>query len=176
MGASIVFTLTGADRVGIVEDVTRVFLELGGNVGTSRMTRLDGEFAMLMSVTLRDPDASPVEQAFARLVSQGYRVTVAPARPAVSGAFDGWTPYFVSVTGADHEGIVHEIAAGLSRSGITIESMETGTAAAAVTGTPLFTMQAHVLVPPTLEESEWISELDEAGRSVGVDIEVTAEG
>lgn len=174
MSSGIVFTLTGADRVGIVEEVTRVFLDLDGNVGTSRMTRLGGEFAMLMSVTLPAAEVSSVERAFEHLTTQGYRLTVTPEQPAPP--LEGWKPYSVAVTGADHEGIVHGIASGLSRAGITIESMETGTTEAPVTGTPLFMMSANVLVPPGLVEAEWTAELDEAGRRSGVDIKVVAQG
>jgi glycine cleavage system transcriptional repressor len=86
----------------------------------------------------------------------------------------GWLPYQVSVTGADHEGIIHEIASGLSQRGITIESMDTGTAEAPVSGTTLFSMTALVLVPSHLPEDDWISALAEAGDQANVDIEVSA--
>jgi glycine cleavage system transcriptional repressor len=46
----LVYTLTGSDRIGIVEEVTKMLLDHGGNVETSRMVRLGGEFAMLMLV------------------------------------------------------------------------------------------------------------------------------
>lgn len=175
MSSNIVFTLSGPDRVGLVEDVTRTFLELGGNVGTSRMTRLGGEFAMLVLVSLPEDSAEATEAAFQPFVDQGYRVTLTPARQ-VEAAYDGWAAYAVSVTGADHEGIVHEIAAQLSRAGINIESMETGATEAPVSGTPLFMMSAKVLVPPTLAEADWVAALDEAARRTGVDIEVVREG
>ncbi len=54
MRTDIVFTLTGTDRIGIVEEVTGVLLGLEGNVETSRMVRLGGEFALLMLVSLPD--------------------------------------------------------------------------------------------------------------------------
>lgn len=86
-----------------------------------------------------------------------------------------WKPYRVNVSGADHEGIVHQIAAGLSQAGITIEEAETGTVAASISGTPLFTMQARILVPPTIDESAWMTSLAEAAARTGVDAEVVAE-
>lgn len=173
MNSSVVFTLTGTDRVGIVEDVTRVLLELGGNVGPSRMARLGGEFAMLMLVDV-PADPTAVEAAFAHLAEDGYRVSVTPATHGGGPAREGWAAYTVEVTGADHEGIVHEIAALLARAGITIESVETGTTEAPVTGTPLFHMRAEVLVPPHILEDMWLEDLDVAARRMGVDIEVTA--
>ena len=100
--------------------------------------------------------------------------TTRPTR-ARRHAFDGWLPYQVEVHGADHEGIIHDIAAGLSRLGISIESMETGTTRAAVSGVTLFDMSALVMVPPGLADTDWITALDEAGQHANVDVEVTRQ-
>lgn len=172
MRSEFVLTLTGTDRVGIVEEVTKTLLDLGGNVTTSRMARLGGEFAMLVLVELSGDAAPRVDAAFAKMAEEGFRVTVTPtqARPPR----EDWSAYTVTVSGADHEGIVHEIAAGLSARGITIESLETDVTEAPVSGAPLFMMRAGVLVPPTLAESEWTSALAEAGRRSGVDVDAIA--
>ena len=63
MRSDIVLTLTGTDRVGIVEEVTKVLLDLGANVETSRMARLGGEFAMLMLTSVSPNQASELEAA-----------------------------------------------------------------------------------------------------------------
>lgn len=175
MSSQILLTLTGPDRLGVVEDVTRTLLGLGGNVGTSRMIRLGGQFAMLMQLDVAREDVTAIEAAFQPLVRDGYRVSVVPDAGAIAERAD-WKPYLVSVSGADHEGIVHEIAAELANAGITIEEAETGTVAASVSGTPLFTMQARILVPPTIDQSAWMTALDEAAARSGVDAEVIAEG
>ena len=52
MRTSIVLTLTGPDRVGIVEDVTGILLAVDANVDTSRMAHLGGEFAILMLLSM----------------------------------------------------------------------------------------------------------------------------
>ena len=52
MKRNFVLTLTGPDRIGIVDRVTGLLLDRGGNVETSRMARLGGEFAVLMLVSL----------------------------------------------------------------------------------------------------------------------------
>ena len=174
MRTDVVFTLTGPDRIGIVEEVSRALLELGGNVGTSRMARLGGEFAILMLVSLPDGSRADLEAAFAPLVAQGYKVTIGQTDAQVSAEHSAWLAYEVRVSGADHEGIVHEVAAGLSRLGINIESAETSTAAAPISGAELFTMTAQVAVPPSLNETDWISALSTAGDESNVDIEVTA--
>ena len=174
MRTGIVFTLTGPDRVGIVEEVTGVMLGLGGNVETSRMARLGGEFAILMLVSLPAARADGVDAAFEQLAADGYLVSVTTASRATAEAHRGWLRYQIEVHGADHEGIIHEIARGLSRQGINIESADTGTTRAPVSGTPLFSMSALVAVPPDLSETEWTKELREAGYQANVGITVSA--
>jgi glycine cleavage system transcriptional repressor len=174
MPTNVVFTLTGPDRIGIVEEVTHALLELGGNVGTSRMARLGGEFAILMLVALPEAQADKLDAAFASLVAQGYKVTIGLTAAGRAEEHAGWLPYQIEVTGADHEGIVHEVAAGLSRLNINIESAETCTTSAPESGAPLFTMTAQVAVPPNLAETDWIAALSAAGDESNVDIEVTA--
>lgn len=173
MRSDIVLTLTGPDRVGIVEEVTRVLLELGGNVDTSRMARLGGEFAILMQVSVPEDRIAGLDEAFSALTGQGYSITTKSTDPTAA-TYPDWLPYRVTVAGADHEGIVHEIAAVLSSRGITIESAETGTSSAPVSGTPLFHMSALVLVPPALPEADWMAAVAEAGERSGVDVTVTA--
>jgi len=173
MRTTIVLTLTGPDRVGIVEEVTGVFLDLGGNIEVSRMARLGGEFAILMLVTLPTDKLAAIDEALRPLTSAGYKTTISQTEQA---AYPGWRSYQVEVEGADHEGIIHEIARGLSQQGISVESMETGTTSSPITGTPLFTMTALVLVPPGLAEEDWTSAVVEASQQSGVDVTVVAVG
>lgn len=172
MRTNIVLTLTGKDRIGIVEEVTGVLLKLGSNVETSRMARLGGEFAMLMLVSLPSDRSTFLDSAVEQLTTRGYNVTVTETERAPA-AFAGCLPYRITVEGADHEGIIHEIAAGLAGQGISIELMETETSSAPVSGTILFSMTARVLVPQDLNETAWIAALVQAADQAGVDVTVT---
>jgi glycine cleavage system transcriptional repressor len=174
MRTNIVLTLTGKDRVGIVEEVTHLLLGLDGNVETSRMARLGGEFAILMLVSLPSEKLPRVEKDMALLAAQGYKVTTSRTEPARARAHPGWLPYQIDVHGADHEGIIHEIAHSLSQRGISIESMETGTQPAPLSGSPLFMMTALVVVPPALADQRWEAALEEAARRLNVEIKVVA--
>jgi len=174
MRSNIVFTLTGTDRIGIVETVTKLLLSLGGNVETSRMARLGGEFAMLMLVAIESEQLASLEQGVAQLTAEGFKVTVTETGKAQAEPHTGWSPFRIEVVGADHEGIIHQVALYLSQRGITIESMETETAPAPLSGSPLFTMTAFVLVPPSLVGQGWEAALAEAGDRENVDITVAA--
>jgi len=173
MRTSVVLTLTGPDRLGIVEDVTRVLVDADANIETSRMAHLGGEFAILMLASLPAEMLASIEDAFADLTAEGYVVSARETRAAPAPPRSGWDPYRIEVRGADHEGIVHEIAQGLTQSGVNIESMETSTVPAPVSGALLFTMRAVVAVPRTLDEAAWMGELEEACRQANVDVSVS---
>lgn len=173
MRTEIVLTLTGKDRVGIVEEVTGILLELGGNLETSRMVHLGGEFAMLMLVSLPTAGTASLDSAIERLTVRGYKVTVTVTEYASADASANRQCYRIEVAGADHEGIVHEIAAGIAEQGISIESMETETSRAPVSGGMLFSMTSRVMVPANLDDTEWIKALVEAADHAGVDVTVT---
>jgi len=171
---SFVLTLTGKERVGVVEEATAALLELGANIETSKMTRLGGEFAMLMLVSVPERSVDALASIVERLAKTGYQVTATTTEPLQDSASGLRVPYQVIVQGADHEGIVHEIAANLAHFGINIETMDTFVSPAAVSGMPLFSMIATVEVPCDLEEGAWTEKLRKAATDTNVDITITA--
>ena len=82
MPKDFILTLTGPDRIGIVDRVTGLVLERGGNVEGSRMARLGGEFAILMLVAMPEGRFESLEADLGALAAEGYRWTTTPARPA----------------------------------------------------------------------------------------------
>jgi len=174
MNTNIVLTLTGTDRTGIVEYLTKLLLDLGGNVETSRMARLGGEFAVLMLVSMPENQIANLDKGIESLTSQGFKVTTSQTGQTYAEAYAGWLPYQIEVRGADHEGIIHEIAYILSQYGINIESMDTGTTRAPVSGTPLFFMTALVVAPPDIPCKDLQARLDDVGQHLHVDIKVSA--
>ncbi|MBI5838534.1 MAG: transcriptional regulator [Chloroflexi bacterium] len=172
MSKSIVLTLTGHDRVGIVEEVTDVFVRHGGNVEASRMSRLGGEFAILMLASLPDKEMSVFEKDLKRLRDEGYQITLLQTEDDHTKKYAGWLPYEIEVLGADHDGIIYQIAHHLAGQGINIENMDTRTAPAPMSGTPLFTMKAVVIVPPNLPFHQWSDALEYLGDKLNVSIKV----
>jgi glycine cleavage system transcriptional repressor len=163
MKTDFVLTLTGPDRIGIVDDVTRLLLDRGGNVETSRMARLGGEFAILMLISMPANEFARLDADLVRLTNQGYKVTTTLAGRSYAEAHPGWLPYRIEVQGADHEGIIQEVAHYLSQLGISIESMDSETTPAPISGVPLFAMTALIVVPPDLAGQGWEAGLEQLG-------------
>lgn len=173
MNKEIVLTLTGHDRVGIVKEIMNVLVKNGGNVESSRMARLGGEFAMLALVTLDDKDLPTFETDIQTLRESGFQITVQHTEDDRAKKFAGWLPYQIEVLGADNEGIIYEISQHLAGQGINFEDVETTTSPAPMSGTPLFKMQAVVLVPPEIPFPKWNDSLEEICDKLNVTVEVT---
>jgi glycine cleavage system transcriptional repressor len=174
MQTNFVLALTGPDRIGIVDELTGLLLRRGGNVETSRMARLGGEFAVLMLVAMPADRFPGLEDDLEGLATQGYTFTISGTRAAGAGARPGWTAYRIAVAGADHEGIIHEVAHYLSERGINIEAMDSECLPGATSGVPLFSMTAEVVAPPDLDAGELRAGLDAIGRRLNLDIRADA--
>lgn len=168
----LVLTLSGHDRIGMVEKITNLVLRHKGNVGESRMARLGGEFAMLMLISVDKESYDELEKSIISLQNDGFKVTLDYTDTPAAEKYSGWMPYKIIVNGADHEGIVHKIAHHLADKNINIESMDTHIRQAPMSGAPLFIMEGIVLVPPE-QKSVWKEELNTAADELNVDIEIS---
>ena len=169
MSKNLVLTLTGHDKVGLVDYVTNVLVKHHGNVESSRMAHLGGEFAMLMLVTVSDQELAGVESDFQQLRDEGYLLSLMQTEDD-SKKYAGWIPYHIEVTGADHEGIIHEISHHLASQNINIESMDTSTSPAPMSGTPLFALKGVILIPPQLHFHVWNDALEDVCDKLNVNV------
>ncbi|MDH3974425.1 MAG: transcriptional regulator [Deltaproteobacteria bacterium] len=173
MNKHIVATLAGPDHVGIVDRVTKKILELGGNIEESRMARLGGDFAMLLFISISAENRESLSASLERFNKDGFQIFLRETEGEAKTKYTGWLPYLVEVSGADHEGIINSITHNLANNGINIESMDTNTAPAPMSGTILFTMTAIVVAPPDLKYHKWRDPLDDICNAVNVNIKVS---
>jgi glycine cleavage system regulatory protein len=164
-------TVTCPDRPGIVERVTEVVVAHGANWEASRMARLGGEFAGIVLVSVAEQHADALAHSLRDLADDQMTVAVRGTRPSPTVAA-GLRSCQFQLTGADHEGIVHTVAAYLASQGINVEDMETDIVAAPVTASPLFRMVARLQVPEQLTFAQLRVNLADIAEDLGVDIEI----
>ncbi|RMH69216.1 MAG: transcriptional regulator [Gemmatimonadetes bacterium] len=172
MKKHLVITLTGADQIGIVEQVTKRVLDNGGNIEASRMARLGGEFAILMLVSVEESQFDALNETIQNLTQSGFQVTTCSTGDNETTRYHGWVPYTIEVHGADHEGIIHHITGKLAKHGVNIETMDTNMVKAPMSGTPLFMMSATVLIPPEQSFRTLAEELEHTADDLNVDVAV----
>lgn len=153
MNEFLVITAIGADRPGIVDDLSRILLENNLNIEDSRMSVLGGEFAIILLVS---GNAQAIKQVQDQQQSLEQTLQLNLLIKSTSGrAASGDTiPYEIKVIGMDHPGIVNRLARFLSQHSINIEDLETESYRAPHTGTPMFAVEMMVDIPSQLATSQ----------------------
>lgn len=167
-----VITIVGPDQRGLVARITDEIVAHDANIEESRMSRLGGEFAAMMLLSISNGKSQTLLAGLERLNSDRVKVFVKETDLERLKVFEGFVPYEISVVGADHEGIVHHVAEYLAELRCQIDDMETNVTRAPVTGTPLFSMLAEIKTPPEISLQQLRDQLEEIGDRLGVDIDI----
>src|SRR5262245_18148421 len=107
MRTTLLLTVVGANRAGLVEALAHEIAALNGNWEESRMARLAGQFAGIVLVTIDSARADQLVAQLRGLESAGLQVTARPATPAASTTTG--TRMRLEVTGGDRPGVVHKV-------------------------------------------------------------------
>lgn len=150
MSQLIVISAVGADRTGVVQDITKVILSCGGNIEESRMATLGSEFAMLLLVSGNWHTLNRLEQGLDKLCVDD-QLSVSIRKTSVRPAEVDRMPYAVDVVALDQQGIVFNLAEFFSSRDIEIADVATRSYAAAHTGAPMFAVQMAVNVPSSIQ-------------------------
>lgn len=167
MQTTLVMTVIGTDRTGLVESVAKLVADHGGNWLESRMCRLGGEFAGIVRVTLPAAHRSQLEGALGKLM--GLSVVVRGDEPATSNA--SAVLVNLEVVGQDRPGIVREITRALSAQNINVEELATECVSAPMSGETLFQAKARILVPANVALDKLRQTLESALSGLTVELE-----
>lgn len=146
MSQLIVLSAIGTDRTGVVQDITRVIMDCGGNIEESRMTTLGEEFAMLMLVSGNWHTLGKLERELEKLGDKD-NLTFTIRKTGARAIKEDRMPYAVDVVALDHQGIVFALANFFAAHDIEIADVATRSYAAAHTGAPMFAVQMAINVP-----------------------------
>lgn len=153
MSQQLVITALGADRPGIVNELSDVLFSHQLNIEDSRMSILGGEFAILLLVT---GTTQAVDDFVANRPqienSLQMKLTVRTTSTRTDG--QGLASYEVDVVAIDNPGIVHNLASFFSSRQINIIDLETDRYAAPHTGTPMFSLHMTIGVPADINIDE----------------------
>ena len=168
-----IVTALGKDRPGIVAGVTQGLYRLGCNLEDSAMTRLEGEFAVMLifSAPGRLTEAAlrrafgPLERRLELVVHLKSLTRQETRVPSGRGR-----DYTISVYGADHPGIVFRVSEALARLRINITDVETHRSARRRRPGSLYLMLLRVEAPRRLRPDALERRLKALGRSLGVEV------
>jgi glycine cleavage system regulatory protein len=163
MQHSLVMTVIGNDRPGLVDSVASIVAEHGGNWLESRMSRLAGQFAGIVHVEVPAENELALTKALKTLDARGLTVVVhSGQRKAAAGRQTS----VLEIVGQDRPGIVRQISHTLAEFGVNVEELQTECASAAMSGETLFKASAILSIP----ESCNVAELRRALERIAADL------
>jgi glycine cleavage system regulatory protein len=170
--ASVVLTVIGPDRPGIVELLATTIAAHSGNWEQSRMAHLAGQFAGILRVTVAHDNVNALHRALDGLASSGLRVVSEASATREPGALRA---YRLSLVGDDREGIVRDISRALSVREINVEELDTHCESAPMSGEQLFHASALLHVPANIELDELRKTLEGLADDLMVELKLVAE-
>jgi len=143
MTTKLVISALGADRPGIVDEISNIIYKHSLNIEDSRMTVLGGEFAMLLLVS-GEPSSIDAFQTQIHEIEQALQMQLMIKVTDDTAPIKNAIPYAVEVTAIDHPGIVNNISRFFSQRGINIVNLHTESYSAPHTGTPMFALHMTI--------------------------------
>jgi len=164
-------TAFGKDRPGIVAAVTGAVFHLGGNIEDASMTRLGGEFAMMLVVGLPRTAAGPrlVKSLVGLQQSLQLTMSAKPVAQALAHSRrQAGATHLISVYGTDRPGIVFRVARALAERRVNITDLNTKILERS--GKPLYVMLLEVQIPSRAKARTLESALRRLGRALRLDV------
>ncbi len=169
MQATLVLTVIGRDRPGLVECLAGLVAGHGGNWLESRMSRLGGEFAGILRLTLPEGREEELRHALSALGPSGLTVLVKRDEAPEPAPRQIVT---LELVGQDRPGIIKQIAAVLAAREANVEELITECVSAPMSGEPLFKASARLALPPGCDLAHLRTDFERIASDLLVDIDV----
>ena len=166
---TVVLTVLGDDRPGLVESLAGLLSEHGGSWNRSEMARLGGKFAGIVEASLPDEAMAAVQAGLDELAAHGLHTTLSITDEAAEP--DG-ERVFLSLVGTDQPGLVHAVAGALASVGASIEELGTAISEAPMAGGTMFEATAVVVLPAGVSMHDVRDRLEALAAHLMVDIAV----
>ena len=168
MQLSLVMTVIGLDRPGLVDSVAGIVADQGGNWLESRMSRLGGQFAGILRVQIPAAKEAALVRSLKQLETEGLTIVVQSDRPQAEEPERALT--YLEIVGQDRPGIVHQISHALAAHGVNVEELSTECGSAAMSGETLFKAAAKLMIPASCKLGELKRELEKIAEDLIVDV------
>ncbi|MDQ2961629.1 MAG: formyl transferase [Pseudomonadota bacterium] len=165
---SLVATVMGPDRPGIVSLLSERAQGFGANWAGSRIATLAGQFAGLVHFEVPPQNAEPLAAALSGLQPSGVHVAIAKQEQIPVPA--GRRVVKLELVGHDRPGIVRDLSGSLASRRVSIEDLHTEIVNGATPAEQLFKVKALLVVPESVPNEELRRALEPLMKEMTVDI------
>jgi methionyl-tRNA formyltransferase len=167
---SLVATVMGPDRPGIVRALSDRAQRHHANWTVSHMARFAGQFAGMVHFEVPRENVAALTDALRALEPSGLKVAVADS--GAGAAPSGWRAFDFEFVGDDRVGIVADLTRVLADRGVSIDRLNTETVRSGASGKARFKVTAHLLLPAGADLEALRADLGELARSLMADVQL----
>ncbi|MCW3473742.1 ACT domain-containing protein [Rhodovastum sp. RN2-1] len=168
MTTSLVLTVVGPDKPGLVNLLSETAISFGANWLESRMANLAGQFAGIVHLDVSEAQAGALIAALQALEAKGLHIAVATSRRDQAAA--PWRLFSLELVAQDRPGIVREVSRVIAAHGVSIEQLDTDVFSAPHSGESMFRARAHLRAPAEMERELLRDALEDLANELMVDI------
>ena len=171
MRTSLVLTVIGADRTGLVESIAQTVSAHGGNWVESRMARLAGQFAGILLVEAPASRREELAVALRELTGRNLQLIITgETQPAAPRAAQTEGTLTFTFLGHDRPGVVRDVSRLLAQRDVNVVELETQVVSAPMTGEPLFRAEVEAMLPEGVDAAALRSELEQVAEALSMDV------
>lgn len=171
MNKTLVMTVLGPDRPGIVERVADLIREYGGSWRESRLAHLQDRFAGIVQLSLPEENRAEFSAAVEALAeTDRLRCQISESE----GAADVGELATLECVGQDRPGIVYALSDALHDFQANVESMDSRVESAPMSGESLFRATFKVRLPEDADLEALENRLSGIGGELMLDVEFDA--
>ncbi|MDF1659724.1 MAG: hypothetical protein P1U58_19065 [Verrucomicrobiales bacterium] len=154
MNTSLIISVIGPDRPGLVQHLSSAVTASGGNWEGSRLMQLAGQFAGMVQVVIPESQLAALQSELSKLEERGLTVSVIHSGEELRGDETTGKLLTLEVVGQDRSGIVASISETLAGLGVNVTELATDCKPAAWSGETHFFTEATISLPASVSEEE----------------------
>jgi len=168
MRSKLIISANGLDEKGIVSKISSIIGKHNANIETSKMIRLENEFAMLILINIQNEKIKILTKS----LNQINELSVNLIETQTNENILYENKFHLYINGADNEGIVYAFSQFLSEIDINIDEVNTKIKNAPMSATPLFMMDLIIGSKSKINEKDLNEKLNSVGEKLGVEVTI----
>ena len=168
MRSKLIISANGLDEKGIVSKISSIIGKHNANIETSKMIRLENEFAMLILIDIQNEKIKMLTKSLNQI--NELSVNLIETKTNENKLYEN--KFHLYINGADNEGIVYAFSKFLSEININIDEVNTKIKNAPMSATPLFMMDLIIGSKSKINEKNLDKKLNNLGEKLGVEVTI----
>ena len=167
MQVSLIITILGPDKPGLVESLSETLTKFGGSWTESRMAHLAGKFAGLLQVSLPADNLELLTKAINELQTDSFKIQIEKADSDISKPTKTLK---LELLGQDRPGIIYDITQQLAKLDVNIEELESHIREASMSGEILFCAELTLGLPANITPDVVQDSLEDMSDQFMIDV------